>query len=341
MADFTDYSLARAPVQRFKLQQPLQGLKQYLKQFPALVAAKRTVDTLPSKALRATSRLPVFRSKLFRRIILDFADPDSLLISAGRREKFAVVASDRYIGRETYVDQEPYGFDKMEKLLSILGSDRPTMLLIDIGANIGTICIPAVNRGLFKNAIAIEPEPRNYSLLLTNIHLNGAGSKIIAHNLALGQKNDSQVLFELAKDNFGDHRIHIDSAVNLYDETSRETITVKSETFDRVVRDIDPKETLIWIDTQGFEGYVLSGAAAALKSQPPVCIEFWPYGMKRSNSYPILKQALVEAGYNSFYDLDGGSSPLPLTSQSLDDLYRSLGDTERGAATDLLIVRKN
>jgi hypothetical protein len=63
--------------------------------------------------------------------------------------------------------------------------------------------------------------------------------------------------------------------------------------------------------------------------------------MKRSGSFPSLKLALIEAGYNFFYDLEGGPSALPLTSQSLDELYGRLDDTDRGAATDLLVVRKS
>jgi FkbM family methyltransferase len=342
MADTIEYGSARTSSAPFHLRlgQSAQNLRRYLKQFPALVSAKRAIAALPSNAIRATGRLPVFKSKLFRKMALDFAAPDSLLVSGGAGEKFVVVAADKFIGRQTFVEQEPYGFDKMEKLLRILGSERPKTLLIDIGANIGTISIPAVNRGLFRSAIAIEPEPRNYSLLSANIHLNRVSDKIVAHNLALGQKDDAQVLFEVAKDNLGDHRIHVDSDVNLYDEGNRETITVKSETFDKLIKNIDPRETLIWIDTQGFEGHILSGATNALKSLPPLCIEFWPYGMKRSGSYAMLKQAILEAGYNFFYDLDRGQSALPLTNRSLDELYEQLGDTDRGAATDLLVIKK-
>ena len=341
MADMIGYGSARTRSRSLQLRLSVQDVKRRLKQFTVLVSAKRTIGLLQSRTIRAAGRLPVFKSKFFRKLALDFAAPESLLVSAGAREKFVVVAADKFIGRQTYVDQEPYGFAKMEKLLRILGDERPKTLLIDIGANIGTISIPAVKRGLFESAIAIEPEPRNYSLLSANVHLNGVSDRIVAHNLALGQQDDAQVLFEIAKDNLGDHRIHIDSDVNLYDEGNRETITVRSETFDKLIKNIDARETLIWIDTQGFEGYILSGATAALKSQPRLCIEFWPYGMKRSGSYPLLKQALLEAGYNFFYDLDRDRPALPLTSQSLDDVYAALGDTDRGAATDLLLLRRD
>jgi FkbM family methyltransferase len=334
MADMIDYHSARAP----GLKMSVQDLKRYLKQFPALVAAKRAIESLPSTTMRSIGRLPIFRSKLFRKMSLDFAAPDSLVVSAGAGEKFIIVAADKIIGRVTYVDQAPYGFDRMEKLLRLLGEERPRTLLIDIGANIGTISIPAVKRGLFKSAIAIEPEPRNYSLLSANIHLNGVSDKIVAHNLALGQTDDAEILFEIAKGNLGDHRIHVASDVNLCDEGNREIIRVKSRTFDKLIQNIDPRGTLIWIDTQGFEGYILSGATAALRTQPPLCIEFWPYGMERSGSYPLLKQAIVEAGYNFFHDLDHETPALPLTNQALDGLYAKLD--ANGEATDLLLLRR-
>ena len=209
--------------------------------------------------------------------------------------------------------------------------------MVDIGANIGTICIPAVKRGLFKSAIAIEPDPLNYSLLLANINLNGLRDKIVAHNLALGQKDDEQLAFELSKTNFGDHRVQIRNDSDLYDEAGRKVITVKSQTFDNVVKSVEPNETLIWIDAQGFEGHILCGAKKALHLQTPICCEFWPYGMHRSNCYPLFKKSLIQAGYNLFYDLNEGQSAIPFTSKSLDDLYERLGD--RGAYTELLILK--
>src|SRR5215831_4505481 len=44
-----------------------------------------------------------------------------------------------------------------------------------------------------------EPEPRNYSLLSANIHINGLSDKIVAYNFALGRKDDEQLLLELSK----------------------------------------------------------------------------------------------------------------------------------------------
>jgi FkbM family methyltransferase len=322
---------------------PLQRLKAYLRQFPKLVYTKRSVSFLLRNLhlfpLRAASRLPVFKSRMVRKIMFDIGPPERLLISTGRSETFVISAGDKSIAREMYGNGEPYDFDKMLNALSILGNSRPKTLMIDVGANIGTICIPAVKRGLFQRAIAIEPEPRNYSLLLANIHINGLGDKIVTHNLALGQRDDEQALLEIAELNLGDHRIHVTSDLNLYGEAHRKTIKVQSESFDKIVSSIEPKGTLIWMDTQGFEGYILSGAKKALQFRPPICLEFWPYGMTRSKSYAALKAALIESGYGSFYNLNENLSSVPLNDQSFDELYVAL-DRKR-AYTELLILGTN
>ena len=57
------------------------------------------------------------------------------------------------------------------------------------------------------------------------------------------------------------------------------------------------------MDTHGFEGVVLGGASQALKDNVPLVMEFWPYGIQRSNSYMQLIKALLKSNYSCFYDL--------------------------------------
>jgi FkbM family methyltransferase len=277
-----------------------------------------------------------FSAAPFRQIYFDMAPCDGLLICNGFHETFVVAASDRSIGRRVYTKRDPFDFDKVQTVVGLLGPNHKRMLLVDIGANIGTICIPAVKRGLFQRAIAIEPEPRNHSLLLANVALNGLHNKITAHNVALGQKDDQSLILELCRDNHGDHRIAIDSRVPQFNDSTRDTVEVKSETFNKLLKEVDPKATLIWIDTQGFEGYVLSGASNALNNRTPICIEFWPYGMARCGSYSLLKDALISSGYRSFVNLKQPGAPIPISCRALDSLYTSLG--EQGDFTDLLVI---
>jgi hypothetical protein len=85
------------------------------------------------------------------------------------------------------------------------------------------------------------------------------------------------------------------------------------------------------MDTQGYEGFVLRGAAAFLASRPPLVLEFWPYGMNRSGSYPLLREALKP--YSTFIDLDAPSVRRPIS--ELDALREEIGPD--GAWRDILL----
>jgi len=113
--------------------------------------------------------------------------------------------------------------------------------------------------------MAFEPEPRNYRALVANIYLNDLADKITPYNLALGSEPNQELTFELSTDNGGDHRVKVRQEDGLYSESLRRNIKVKSKRLDDVINEIDNKSSLIWMDTQGFEGYVMKGAQLALE----------------------------------------------------------------------------
>lgn len=280
-------------------------------------------------------KLLLFNNRLIRKITFDLATPNTFLLSNGSQEKFIVASGDKGIGQSVFVDRDPFDFQKMITVIDFLGIQHKRSLLVEIGANIGTICIPAIKRNYFQRAIAIEPDPQNYSLLLANIAINDLGAKITTHNIALGEKDDEILFFELSENNYGDHRIRKYSKEGFLGESKRKVIEIKSTTLDKIISELDPTEVLIWLDVQGFEGYVLYGSSNALSKKPPICLEFWPYGMERSGCYLHLKDALINNGYSFFYNLEKTESPIQLTQQTLDNLYNELGIN--GDYTDLLV----
>jgi FkbM family methyltransferase len=254
-----------------------------------------------------------------------------LLASAGR-EKFIVQANDQFISRGLYVDGE-FDLDKLSTALRIAGRDFNT--LVDIGANIGSICIPAVKRGWVGSAIAVEPEPTNYRILAANVHLNDVAKAICILNVALGNKDGEILELELAVDNKGDHRIFVVNEPGRHGEACRQRLPVQVRTLDAILENVDLESTLLWIDTQGYEGLILEGASNVCGRKVPAVLEFWPYGMKRARSYQALKNALK--GYSQFYDLNKDRpSPVALSDESLDILYEALGEDEN--FTDILVV---
>ena len=273
---------------------------------------------------------PVFRvglsldNRLFRSIIFDISHSKKLLIRSTFEERFIVLTSDKVISKSIFTQGSSYDFRKFETVIDVLGKEFSLHLLIDVGANIGTICIPAVRRGFAQQAIAFEPEPDNFSVLMANIYINGLANSVTAHNIALGSKDNEKVVFELSENNGGDHRVFANKGDGLFHEMNRKTIEVNSETLNKIVETVDAKSTLIWMDTQGYEGHILSGATKALELGVPMVLEFWPYGMLRSDSYLPLKNSLLDYGYKHFYNLDDDHPrAVLLTNDALDNLYQT------------------
>jgi FkbM family methyltransferase len=300
---------------------------------------KRLLSGASEKLLRWLARLLYWRSLgsfRFRQIMFDTAPPGTLLVATRNTETYLVAAGDQVIGRSLFVSGE-FDFEKLGTVIRLLGDRWKGRLLIDVGANCGPICIPAVKRGYFSQAIAVEPEPFNHSLLAANIQLNGLASRIATLNVAFGARDHESLDFELSATNLGDHRVRLRKDAGLMQEAQRRTVSVKSETFDSMIGEVDPGDSLIWIDTQGFEGHVLSGARRALSRRVPLVIEFWPYAMQRADSYAVLKDVLFAAGYEEFCDLNAGQSWLPLSPARLDEINAALEKRGAYAYTDLLL----
>lgn len=191
--------------------------------------------------------------------------------------------------------------------LGCLTQGRQTQL-IDVGANIGTVCIPAVREGYFRGALAFEPDVRNYRLLCRNIETNGLSGSIQAFNVALSSARGAAEL-ELAADNFGDHRIRTGSpstGPQRFDEGARRTVAIRIETLDDVLHDLglEPCDIgLLWMDVQGHEPFVLKGADNLVAAGLPVITEFWPYGLSRAGVMAGEFCRQVADRFSWFYDL--------------------------------------
>ncbi|MCZ8181496.1 MAG: FkbM family methyltransferase [Beijerinckiaceae bacterium] len=169
---------------------------------------------------------------------------------------------------------------------------------VDIGANIGTHSLFALRNG-FGQALCVEPEPRNFRLLRVNQILNGVDARCRNVMAAVTDFN-GEITLELADDNLGDHRVQgSQPGEEHFRESGRQLVQVPARMFDDILReqDVDPGSIgLVWIDTQGHEGQVLSRAGSLLAHHVPMVIEFWPYGLDRVAGYPRLREVLARCG---------------------------------------------
>ena len=161
--------------------------------------------------------------------------------------------------------------------------------IIDIGANNGVISIGMLVTGELDRAVAIEPEPINFKRLHDNVALNRLEDSILLVNRALSNAK-SNLSFELSESNFGDHRVRTTGtsgvAKDIFKESQRSVITVAADRLDDMMTELPQRFTedlaVVWIDVQGYEGYVFDGARALLKRDVPVVSEVWPYGIVRA-----------------------------------------------------------
>ena len=164
-----------------------------------------------------------------RKIIFDINREKSKYIFFENKEKFLLFTNDKVISRECFANDN-FEFEKFTKVIDFLKKKHQITKHYDVGANIGVTCIPAVNRGLVHQAIAIEPEAENFKLLQINIALNNLGNKIKAFNYALSSESDKFLNLEIARNNSGGHRIRLsDSVKDINLERKRDVKSVKSK----------------------------------------------------------------------------------------------------------------
>lgn len=254
-------------------------------------------------------------------------------------EVFVTLSNDNYISRSLHMNGI-YDFENFERAVKIIG--RPITKLIDVGANIGTICIPALMRGYAQAAIAIEPEPLNFRTLRANIILNDLDGDIVAINTAVGERLDESLQFEISPDNKGDHRIRTTSDTGGFGEQNWETRTVQSTTIDSIAHAqgvFENKEgALLWIDVQGWESKALRGASELLRAGIPTVIEFWPYALERNGVTDELIETIVACCTQMYVISDPQTPTMTCSRDSFASLLTQMDRSNPLAACDLLLM---
>ena len=220
---------------------------------------------------------------------------------------------------------------------------------VAVGANIGTCLLRSLRGGMFRSGVAIEMDPDNFRLLEANVAVNLPPPRPLLLNVAVGDTVGEAVM-ERAPDNFGDHRIRATHAPagGRYGEESRRQASVRMTTLEQIEHDNGlqfDNTSLLWIDTQGYEGHVLAGAAGIMgrppAERPAIVCEFWPYGLERAGGRDRLFTFLQSCG--AIHNLNDSHWPTapPLTLADVAALYdRLLHDRSQSAAphTDLLCL---
>jgi FkbM family methyltransferase len=249
---------------------------------------------------------------------------------------------DKLIGKYLYVDRA-YERRYIETALGVLERDGYLRrdgqgTLLDVGANIGMICIALLRQRWFERAVAFEPSPQNFKLLERNTTQNDCADRVLRLSCALSS-SDGELELELSEYNSGDNRIRHSAAEGAWQENLRDVVRVPVRTLDGALRDaqVDSRDIrLAWVDIQGHEGQFFHGARQTLARGIPVVCEFWPYAILRSGMTRGEYVSTVMALFTHFYHLtDDGAEKLPI--ERIDSFFQRFAAPKENA--QVILVR--
>jgi FkbM family methyltransferase len=238
-----------------------------------------------------------------------------------------VRSRDWLIGKYLYV-RRAHEVNEMRRAVRLLRQEgylgEPGQgTVIDVGSNIGMACIGFLKSGEFRRAVAFEPTPDSFRLLVHNIAQNGFADRIQAFPMALSSR-DGEMALELSEDNSGDNRLRAAGAPGAFREERRRTMKVPVDTLDGFMTGrvglTGAEIAMIWLDVQGHEGQFFAGARRTLGRRIPVVSEFWPYAITRSGMSRARFHEIVSELFTHFYPLSGDRCRKTAVSQ-LDELF--------------------
>lgn len=154
--------------------------------------------------------------------------------------------------------------EKLHKKL-LVNELKNARVVMDLGANIGYYTlIEASILGKRGIIYAIEPDPKNYKLLIKNIKYNGYSNIVKPFQIAISDKKGTAKFFIGRFSNVGTlNPIDYRTGKRL-SNLSDKSILVKTDSFDNFVLDKEPID-LVRMDIEGHEVEVLKGIIRYIK----------------------------------------------------------------------------
>jgi FkbM family methyltransferase len=212
---------------------------------------------------------------------------------------------------QRYLVQKQQWNGEVVTLLEALINSRLLTHFVNVGAHIGTVCIPTAR--LVDKVTAIEAYPPTFHELQENIKLNGI-TNIDCHNIAVGNSEDTVYFMNDAldrvKNNMGGMHVftEADIAANRRSSnTSDKRVSCKMTRFDDLaIGEFD----IMLVDIEGMEYDFLQGARASLlKNKPVLIIEIWDDEKRKSENMDTTRKQMIDyitaMGYTLFTTCGG------------------------------------
>lgn len=247
----------------------------------AAIIMKFVPNSVKKGIVQALAKDELFAKQYGRKAMSAFSSHAgiSAVIANGRYGNIISAPND-FAVHKIYAETGEWATSTTDIVKDFFNHQNKSGCFLDIGANIGMTTIPIVQEFPDVFCISFEPEPTNFANLKNNLLINCSTSNYEIIQAAIFKEN-SEISFEIADGNLGDHRLRTNTDRSGQDnEHLRKSIQVKAVPLDNFFQDIKGP-LAVKIDVQGAEPFVFQGGAKVLEKADLVIIEWSPYMMHR------------------------------------------------------------
>ncbi|CDM61495.1 MULTISPECIES: FkbM family methyltransferase [Rhizobium] len=234
-----------------------------------------------------------FNTRTGRRLLIENLGPRVVAMTVDAGDHLMTFSPSDYIGRKVF-RKGHFEREHVDRLITVL-RERGLMhkhgCLLEIGGNIGTQTVYFALSGAYARIVSVEPDPRNFPLLQTNIRQNKLEGMVTLVHCAAGA-TAGEIDFYMNANNHGKSSAFRKSA------TDRKTsVPVKPvmQILDELC--IDPADIgLVWMDIEGYEPIACRSMTPLLSRRVPLYMEFTPlfYGPEQTREFIKTLSAFYE-----------------------------------------------
>ncbi|MDM9620327.1 FkbM family methyltransferase [Rhizobium sp. S96] len=246
------------------------------------LAAKYWQKRLRKMRNAVASRL--FDTRTGRRLLIENVGPRVVSMTVDAGDHLMTFSPGDYIGRKVF-RKGHFERDHVDRLLKVLearGLMRKASTLLEIGGNIGTQTVYFALARAYAHIVSMEPDPRNFPLLQTNIRQNRLEEGVTLVNCAAGE-TAGEIDFFLNANNHGKSSAFRQSKTDV-----KISVPVKPVTQVLTELAIDPADIgLVWMDIEGYEPLACRSMLPLMSRRVPLYMEFTPlfYGPAQTAAF--------------------------------------------------------
>jgi FkbM family methyltransferase len=236
------------------------------------------------RKMRNTVATRFFDARFGRRLLIENIGERVHTMTVDAGDHLMTFSPTDYIGRKVF-RKGHFERENVGRLLAFLrqrGLVRKDGVLLELGGNIGTQTVYFALSKAYSRIVSVEPDPRNFPLLQTNIRQNNLDSVVTAVNCAAGATT-GEIDFFLNAANHGKS-----SAIRQSATDRKISVPVKPVAEILAGLGLDQKDVaLVWMDIEGYEPVACRSMTELMTRRVLLYMEFTPlfYGPGQTRDF--------------------------------------------------------